>query len=139
MRPRQPRRASGPTSCARSSTPGALRPKIANWEEVARNLVAAAYAEIMAGGGEAGALAFIDEVMAYPDVPASFRKMRFEDRPQPVLTVDFRLGGRTLKLFTVIATLGTPQDVTLQDIRIESFFPADGPSEALLTELCRVG
>jgi hypothetical protein len=31
----------------------------------------------------------------------------------------------SLKLFTTIATLGTPQDITLQEMRIESFFPMD--------------
>jgi hypothetical protein len=29
----------------------------------------------------------------------------------------------TLRLFTTLATLGTPQDVTLQELRIECFFP----------------
>jgi len=36
-----------------------------------------------------------------------------------------RGGGPSLKLFTTIATLGTPRDVTAQEIRIECFFPAD--------------
>jgi hypothetical protein len=31
----------------------------------------------------------------------------------------------SLRLFTTIATLGTPHDVTLQEIRIECFFPID--------------
>jgi hypothetical protein len=33
-------------------------------------------------------------------------------------------------VFTTIATLGTPQDVTLQEIRIECFFPSDAASAA---------
>jgi len=111
--------------------PKGLRPKIANWEEVARYLVSTTYAEILAAGGEPKALAFIEEVMAYPDVPASFRKLRFEDRPQPVLTLDYIVSGRSLSVFTTIATLGTPQDVTLQEIRIECFFPADPASAQL--------
>jgi transcriptional regulator with XRE-family HTH domain len=115
--------------------PKALRPKIANWEEVARHLVSTTYAEILADGGEPKALAFIEEVMAYPDVPASFRKLRFEDRPQPVLTIDYVVGGKSLSVFTTIATLGTPQDVTLQEVRIESFFPADDRSDALFKSL----
>jgi transcriptional regulator with XRE-family HTH domain len=115
--------------------PSALRPKVANWEEVARQLVSTTYAEILADGGEPKALAFIEEIMAYPDVPASFRRLRFEDRPQPVLTVDFRVGGKSLSVFTTIATLGTPQDVTLQEVRIESFFPADDRSDALFRSL----
>lgn len=115
--------------------PKALRPKIANWEEVAHHLVSATYAEILADGGEPQALAFIEEIMAYPDVPASFRRLRFEDRPQPVLTLDCVVGGDTLSVFTTIATLGTPQDVTLQEVRIECFFPADERSDALFRGL----
>ena len=115
--------------------PKALRSKIANWEEVARYLVSTTYAEILADGGEPKALAFIQEIMAYPDVPDSFRKLRFEDRPSPVLTVDYLVGGKSLSVFTTIATLGTPQDVTLQEVRIESFFPADERSDALFKSL----
>ena len=115
--------------------PGALRPKISNWEEVARYLVSTTYAEILSAGGEPRALAFIEEIMAYPDVPASFRKLRFEERPAPVLTVDYLVGGKALSVFTTIATLGTPQDVTLQEVRVESFFPADDRSDALFRSL----
>ena len=115
--------------------PKALRSKIANWEEVARYLVATTYAEILADGGEPKALGYIQEIMAYPDVPDSFRKLRFEERPAPVLTVDYMVGGKALSVFTTIATLGTPQDVTLQEVRIESFFPADERSDALFRSL----
>ena len=115
--------------------PGALRPKISNWEEVARYLVSTTYAEILAAGGEPRALGFIEEIMAYPDVPASFRKLRFEERPAPVLTVDYLVGGKALSVFTTIATLGTPQDVTLQEVRVENFFPADDRSDALFRSL----
>jgi transcriptional regulator with XRE-family HTH domain len=115
--------------------PRELRSKVANWEEVARYLVSTTYAEILAAGGEPKALAFIEEVMAYPDVPASFRKLRFEDRPPPVLTVDYIVGGKSLSVFTTIATLGTPQDITLQEVRIECFFPADDRSDALFRSL----
>ena len=44
----------------------------------------------------------------------------------------FRKGKTSLRLFTTIATLGTPQDVTLQELRIESFFPLDEETAALL-------
>ena len=119
--------------------PKALRAKIANWEEVARFLVSTTYAEILADGGEPKALAYIEEIMAYPDVPASFRKLRFEDRPPPVLTVDYIVGGKSLSVFTTIATLGTPQDITLQEVRIECFFPADDRSDALFRSLAARG
>jgi hypothetical protein len=42
-----------------------------------------------------------------------------------VIPVSFRHGGRTLRFFSAVTVLGTPQDVTLQELRIESFFPLD--------------
>ena len=50
----------------------------------------------------------------------------------PVLTTHFRKGDTSLRLFTTIATLCTAHDVTLQEIRIESFFPADAASAELM-------
>jgi hypothetical protein len=36
-----------------------------------------------------------------------------------------------------VLTLGTPQDVTLQELRVEMFMPADEESEATLARLGR--
>ncbi len=48
----------------------------------------------------------------------------------PVLPMQFEKGRTKLRLFTTIATLGTPQDITLQGLRIESFFPTDDETRA---------
>jgi len=45
----------------------------------------------------------------------------------------------TLRFFTTIATLGTPQDITLQELRVECFFPADGATEELARRLACSG
>jgi hypothetical protein len=50
----------------------------------------------------------------------------------PVLAMLFRKGDVSLEMFTTIATLGTPHDITLQELRIECFFPADNATAALL-------
>jgi hypothetical protein len=34
-------------------------------------------------------------------------------------------------LFSTIATLGTPQDITLQELRVECFFPAGEATDTL--------
>ena len=48
--------------------------------------------------------------------------------------MDFVKDGVALKFFTAITTLGTPQDVTAQEIRIETFFPSDEDTADLLRE-----
>ena len=52
-----------------------------------------------------------------------------------MLTLDYIAIGRSLSVFSTISTLGTPQDITLQEVRIECFFPADDRSDALFKSL----
>lgn len=49
-----------------------------------------------------------------------------------LLPVHLKADDLELRLFSAIMTLGTPQDVTLQELRIETFFPADAGSESRL-------
>ena len=49
----------------------------------------------------------------------------------PVLPFEIALGDTRISLFAVIATFGTAQDVTADELRIESLFPADAATEAL--------
>lgn len=49
----------------------------------------------------------------------------------PVLPLDIEKDGARISLFTVIATFGTAQDVTADELRIESLFPADEATEHL--------
>jgi len=46
-----------------------------------------------------------------------------------LLPIHLRTNDLELRIFSTIMTLGTPTDVTLQELRIETFFPADEPSE----------
>ena len=53
----------------------------------------------------------------------------------PVIPLAIMVDGNCLRLFNTLTTFGTPQDVTLQELRIEMSFPADEAtgSYALLT------
>jgi hypothetical protein len=59
------------------------------------------------------------------DVAALSEPTTPHESQSPVLPIHFRRDGTSLRLFTTIATLGTPRDVTLEEIRIEFFFPMD--------------
>jgi hypothetical protein len=73
-------------------------------------------------------------LLAYPGVPALSYVPALEELPSPVLAMHFRKGQTSLRLFTTIATLGTPQDVTVQELRIECFFPADEATAQLFKD-----
>ena len=108
------------------------RPYIVNWAEVAAAMLYQLQREALDNPAAASLLA---EVRRYPDVDALWRGLDWDAAPDPVLTFRIEKDGLAFSLVTMIATFGTPQDVTLQDLRIESFFPADAPTEALLRRL----
>ncbi|PJI39510.1 helix-turn-helix transcriptional regulator [Ferrovibrio sp.] len=112
--------------------PQGARPFIKNWRDVAGNLLHRLQREAM---DSPAAAAVLSEVRGYPDVDALWRSVDWEAEPRPLLSFSVEKDGLALDLVTMIATFGTPQDVTLQDLRIESFLPANAASEALLRGL----
>jgi transcriptional regulator with XRE-family HTH domain len=104
--------------------PDGLRPLLVNWPEVAIYFLRGVQADVMADGTQETA-DLLRRLLAYPGVPALSHVPTLEELPSPVVAMHFRKGQMSLRLFTTIATLGTPQDVTVQELRIESFFPAD--------------
>jgi hypothetical protein len=109
-----------------------LRPFIVNWQEVVLYFVRGVQADARADGTpETEDL--LTRLLAFPDVAALSETMPLEEEGQsPVLPIHFLRDGASLRLFTTIATLGTPRDVTLQEVRIEFFFPMDGPTAQAL-------
>lgn len=57
----------------------------------------------------------------------------------PVLPLVLERDGARLSLFTVIATFGTAQDVTTDEMRLEFFFPSDADTEAMLRAIAPAG
>jgi hypothetical protein len=57
----------------------------------------------------------------------------FGDAPlESTIPMTIEVDGRLLRLLTTLTTFGTPQDVSLQELRIEMSFPADDATERLL-------
>jgi transcriptional regulator with XRE-family HTH domain len=110
--------------------PGRLRPYVTNWEAAAELLVHRVHREAVGGVPDRDTLALLDEVLAYPGVPTAWQVPDFRDPPLPVVPVEFEKDGLALSYFSTITTLGTPQDAMLQEIRIESFYPADDATAA---------
>jgi transcriptional regulator with XRE-family HTH domain len=51
-----------------------------------------------------------------------------------VIPMILRVDGRELRLFSTITTFGTPMDITVDEIAIESYYPADAQTAAYFTE-----
>ena len=76
----------------------------------------------------------MDEVSAYPAVAAlgDWRLQQTSEEPQVLVPFRIDRDGTELSMFTTLTVFGTPQDVTLAELAVELFYPADDASEALL-------
>jgi hypothetical protein len=92
--------------------------------------VARVHREAVGGIPDPRTVALLDEVLAEPGIPPAWRTPDFAATASPVLPVRFDKDGVAVSYFSLVTTVGTPQDVTLQEIRIESFFPADDATAA---------
>jgi transcriptional regulator with XRE-family HTH domain len=111
--------------------PDVLRPHLVNWVEVVGYFIRSVEADA-AADGSAETASLLKRLLAYQGVQAALDAPPAEHTNTPVLPVHFRKGTTELQLFTAIATLGIPQDITLQELRIESFFPMDEATAGIL-------
>lgn len=110
--------------------PNGLRPFVANWEEAASALIRRVQREALGGVPDAETSRLVEELLAYPGVPARWRTPEALGlTPAPVVAIQFRKDDLAMDFFSTVTTLGTPQDITLQEIRIECFFPANEATE----------
>ncbi|ETW92329.1 MAG: hypothetical protein ETSY1_44130 [Candidatus Entotheonella factor] len=109
--------------------PAGWRPFVTNWHEVAGWLIERLHREVLTDGQSKTSRALLDELLAYPDVPRAWREPHWDVASTPLLTLDLSKDGLHLRSFSTITTLGTPHDITLQELRLESWFPADEATE----------
>jgi hypothetical protein len=83
--------------------------------------------------GDERLLAIRDEVTEYPNIAALAEGSAAEpEEPELLIPWTIERGGEVLSLFTTLTTFGTPRDITLEELAIELFFPADEHTDKLL-------
>jgi transcriptional regulator with XRE-family HTH domain len=107
-----------------------LRPYVSNWDQAGAALIQRVHREAIGGVSDIETTRLLEDVLALPEVPSEWRTPDFTSTTLPVLPVEFAKAGLEISYFSFVTTVGTPQDVTLQEIRLESFFPADSATEA---------
>ena len=109
--------------------PAGMRPFIANWPETGRALLGRLRREALGHVVDAKTASLLDELSQYPGVKPEWRAPAPGDA-LPLIPMAFRKGGVTLNYFSMITTVGTPQTVSAEELRIECLFPADEVTEA---------
>lgn len=86
--------------------------------------------------GDEELAALYDEVAAYP-IPDHAALADPGPPSSVVFPVRLRHGDGELAFFSIIGTFDTPMDITVAELSIESFFPADRATEAVLRARAR--
>jgi transcriptional regulator with XRE-family HTH domain len=103
--------------------PSGMRPFIEEWETVAAGLLQRVRREAVGQVLDAKLQELLKRLREYPGVAA----LKPPSAPQsPVLPIAFRQGNQRFSYFSLITTVGTPQCITAQELRVECMFPTDG-------------
>jgi len=118
--------------------PQGLAPRIVNLGEWRGHLLARLRSQVAASGDPA-LLELLRELSALPPLPGERRESASTPCADVVVLFRLALPQGELALFSTITVFGTPIDVTLSELALEAFFPADAASAALLRELAGSG
>ena len=111
--------------------PEGMRPHVAEWEKVASSLIHRVRREAIGHVLDQQSRELLDALLAYPGVRPEWTK-EAGDGPAsalPMIPMGFIHGAAVLNYFSMVTTVGAPQSVAAQELRIECMFPADEATE----------
>jgi transcriptional regulator with XRE-family HTH domain len=111
--------------------PDGMAPRIANLPEWRAHLLTRLHHQA-AATGDARLAELHDELAAYPGGQAQPPPARALSMPSVVVPLRYRADHQELSFLSITAVVGTPMDVTVAELAIESFYPADAPTAATL-------
>jgi transcriptional regulator with XRE-family HTH domain len=114
--------------------PNGIRPFVTNWRAVGPLMWRRALREAGAVGGQE-MKAVLDDLAPLQDADMLWSPA--DTALAPVMPFQLQVNGLSLSMFAVVATFGTAQDVTADELRIETLFPADAGTEALFRGAAR--
>ena len=109
-----------------------LKPYIGNWEALVFSFLARARRALLLNPRDPYLPELVQEIAHHPDAPAEWQQPNWTSAPEPALAMTMQKDGQTWRFFTMLAHFGAAQNVTLEELSVETFFPAD---EATRTHL----
>jgi hypothetical protein len=105
--------------------PRLARSSVIDWERTARTLLGRIHREALAFPENAQLAELMRALYEYPDVPADFRLPDLSAPSDPAFVLRLRVDRDELAFLATITAFSAPQNVTLDELRIESYFPLD--------------
>lgn len=111
--------------------PNGMRPFVANWDKTAQSLIQRVNRESVGRIVDEKTSELLRALYAYPDVKPEWKATNYADRAPglPVIPLSFVKDGSVMNYFSMVTTVGTPQTISAQELRIECMFPSDDATE----------
>ena len=113
--------------------PGPVRDAVLNWDAVVFELLERCRREAIGGVIDPATAKRLEKFRSRPDVARLIDQAVTAKSTSPVIDVAFAFGSDRLSFFSVVSTIGTPTDVTAQELRVEAFFPGDAATHQVWT------
>lgn len=108
---------------------------LVNFDEVGRELLWRIQREVLADPDDGEMQALLDDLLALPTVDPAWREADLAVPSEPALTMHLRTDDLDLRFLTTITSFQAPQNVAVEHLRIETWFPADDATAAACRRL----
>jgi transcriptional regulator with XRE-family HTH domain len=117
--------------------PGPLRERVVNWTEVALAVLRRLRRQMARYGRDEELQRRFEQIRSLPDVARLESDARDEGAAAILVPLEVRFGDRVLSWFNTLTVLGSPGDATLEELVIETLFPADEATRRVALEMAR--
>ena len=105
--------------------PQGMQPLISNWTEMAKLLLFRLQREVTADPNNTFLSDLLEEVTEMSGLDVGRTVADMSQPLAPILPMEMTTAGMTLKVFSMISSFGTALDITAEELKVETFFPAD--------------
>ncbi|MFN7954221.1 MAG: helix-turn-helix transcriptional regulator [bacterium] len=110
--------------------PAQLKPFILNWDQTARLTLDRLHREALGELDDGSVSALLGRLLALPDIPKEWRQPDLSEPAQPCFTLRLAAGDEVLSFLTTLTAFSAPQNVLVQELRIEAYYPLDEVTRA---------
>ena len=98
---------------------------VIDWAETAHQLLSRLHLEALERAHDDELSSLVRQLFEYPDVPASWRQPDLGSPPAATFSIRMRRDALEVAFLTTISVFAAPGNVTLDELRLESYFPLD--------------
>lgn len=112
--------------------PKGIRSLVSNWEQLAAVLIHRLERELIERPFDERLGDLLAEARGYPGVADLPTRQPLPSGDDLLIPMQIETPSGTMRLISMIATIGSPFDITLEELRIETLLPADAATEEIL-------